>query len=71
MKKEIDNTRVIMNVVLSVLVVGLVGFSLFIWKWYMKKIVHLLSVSRCVLTIIPIGVINSTHELENWIESKY
>ena len=36
-----------------------------------KKLVHNLSVSRCIIKIIPTSIIISTPELENWIENKY
>ena len=35
------------------------------------KLVYLLSVSRCVLKIIPSSVIINTPELETWIENKF
>ena len=35
------------------------------------KLVYLLSVSRCVLKIIPTSIIMNTPELETWIENKY
>jgi hypothetical protein len=38
---------------------------------FVNKLIHLLSVSRCILKIIPTTVINNTQELENWIENKY
>ena len=38
---------------------------------YMKNLVHYLSVSRCVMKIIPTTVIIATQELEAWIENKY
>ena len=36
-----------------------------------KKLINYLSISRCVMKIIPTSVIISTKELEDWIESKY
>ena len=36
-----------------------------------KKLVHHLSVSRCIMKIIPTSVIINTQELETWIENKY
>ena len=36
-----------------------------------KRLVHHLSVSRCIMKIIPTSVIISTQELEAWIENKY
>ena len=35
------------------------------------RLVHHLSVSRCIMKIIPTSVIISTQELETWIENKY
>ena len=35
---------------------------------FIKKLIYLLGVSRCIVKIIPSNVINSTQELENWIE---
>ena len=35
---------------------------------FIQKLIYLLGVSRCILKIIPSSVINSTQELENWIE---
>jgi hypothetical protein len=36
-----------------------------------KKIIHNLKVSRCIMKIIPTSIIISTPELETWIENKY
>ena len=36
-----------------------------------KKLIHYLTVSRCILRIIPTSIILSTPELEGWIENKY
>jgi len=36
-----------------------------------KKIIHNLKISRCIMKIIPTSVIISTPELETWIENKY
>lgn len=71
LKALVNGTKIITYILTTLLILGLIGFSIFIWIGFLNKIVHLLSVSRCVLTIIPIVVINSTPELENWIENKY
>ena len=71
LKTIINDTKIITYILTVLLILGLIGFSIYIWIGFLNKIVHLLSVSRCVLTIIPIVVINSTPELENWIENKY
>ena len=36
-----------------------------------KKIIHNLKISRCIMKIIPTSVIISTPELETWMENKY
>ena len=36
-----------------------------------RGLVHHLSVSRCIMKIIPTSVIINTQELESWIENKY
>jgi hypothetical protein len=36
-----------------------------------RGLVHHLSVSRCIMKIIPTSVIISTQELETWIENRY
>ena len=37
----------------------------------LKKLIHYLTVSRCIMKIIPTSVIMNTQELETWIENKY
>ena len=44
---------------------------LYIFFNFIRRLIHLLSVSRCVIRIIPTTVIINTQELESWIESKY
>ena len=39
--------------------------------FFIKRLIHHLSVSRIILKIIPTSVIISTQELETWIENKY
>ena len=39
--------------------------------YIIKRLIHHLSVSRCIMKIIPTSVIISTQELESWIENKY
>ena len=48
-----------------------IGLCCYIGFFFVRKLIYLLSVSRCILKIIPTSVINTTQELESWIESKY
>ena len=36
-----------------------------------KKLVNYLTISGCIMKVIPISVILTTQELETWIENKY
>ena len=46
-------------------------YCLYLIIFFVKKLVNYLSVSRCIMKIIPTSVIISTQELETWIENKY
>ena len=64
------------NVIKNYLWIILVGFTIFIfWLGYgtyiLKKLVYYLTISRCIMKIIPISIILNTQELEAWIENKY
>jgi len=59
---------IILICVFGLIILLFAGYVAFI---YTKKLIHLLSVSRCILRIIPTVVINNTAELETWIENKY
>ena len=46
-------------------------FCIFTRIIVIKKLIYYLTISRCVIRIIPTSVILSTPELEGWIENKY
>ena len=46
-------------------------YCLYLVVFFVRKLVNYISVSRCILKIIPTSVIISTQELETWIENKY
>ena len=59
-------------------IIIIVGFSIIIIIFCLltrviiiKKLIYYLTISRCVMRIIPTSVILSTPELEGWIENKY
>ena len=66
--KNKKNIVVLLDVFFCVVVIFLCVYVAFC---FVNKLVHLLSVSRCILKIIPTTVINNTQELESWIENKY
>ena len=62
------------NIVISLVIIFcilVIAFCIYVGLLFISKLIHLLSVSRCILKIIPTTVINNTQELEMWIESKY
>ena len=60
-------------VILISIMFGLVtcAYCLIFGVILIQRLVHYLSVSRCIMKIIPTSVIISTQELEAWIENKY
>ncbi len=62
--------------IIIIILICIFGFIILLFAGYVafiytNKLIHLLSVSRCILRIIPTIVINNTAELETWIENKY
>ena len=53
------------------LVFIIVSYNILFLAIFVPKLVYLLTVSRCVLKIIPTSIIMSTPDLETWIENKY
>ena len=61
----------ILTLLIASFAITMVAYNITFLTFTSPKLVYLLSVSRCVLKIIPTSVIISTPELESWIESKY
>jgi hypothetical protein len=53
------------------LVFIIVSYNILFLAIFVPKLVYLITVSRCVLKIIPTSIIMSTPDLETWIENKY
>ena len=60
-------------VILLVFVLGIIMiiYALIFGIIFINQLIHYLSVSRCIMKIIPTSVIISTQDLETWIENKY
>jgi hypothetical protein len=64
--------RQLIVIIIAILIgVVIVIYCLVFGIILIKRLVHHLSVSRCIMKIIPTTVIISTQELETWIENKY
>ena len=60
---------------ISLLIISLgilnISYSLIYGIIIIKKLIYNLTISRCIIKIIPISAILNTQELETWIENKY
>ena len=71
LKVYLETQFIILSSISASLVLCMVVMAVWIGVFGVKRLVHLLSVSRCILKIIPTIVINNTQDLELWIENKY
>jgi len=67
----LKNQKTLITILVVCLGVIMFIYCLYLGIFFVRKLVHYLSVSRCVMKIIPTSVIISTQELETWIENKY
>lgn len=67
----LSSVKIKIVILISVFVFSILLFSFYIVFIFTHRLIHLLSVARVVLRIVPTTVISSTQELETWIESKY
>jgi len=74
-RDDLDNylteRKVLVLILVCVLGAIMIIYSLIFGIIFINQLIHYLSVSRCVMKIIPTSVIISTQELETWIENKY
>ena len=63
--------KTVITVLVICLAIIMFLYCLYLGIFFIRKLIHYLSVSRCIMKIIPTSVIISTQELETWIENKY
>ena len=66
---EIAKTDIRAIIIVMILILWL--FCLYVIFFYIKNLIHLLLISRCIFKIIPTRVINQTKDLEDWMDNKY
>ena len=66
----IENNRSLIIILISLYVFSFLMFSLYVVLVYLKKLINYLSISRCILRIIPTNIISSSIDLKNWIKIK-
>ena len=71
MTNYLSSRKIIIIILICIFGLSMLLTSIYIAFIFTDKLIHLLSVSRCILRIIPTNVINNTQELETWIENKY
>ena len=67
----LKNKKTLITILVVCLGVIMFIYCVYLGIFFVRKLVHYLSVSRCVMKIIPTSVIINTQELETWIENKY
>ena len=67
----LNRNRTLIILLILLLFILMIIYCLFLGITLIKQLIHYLSVSRCIMKIIPTSVIINTQELENWIENKY
>ena len=65
------NKKTLITILVICLGIIMFIYCLYLGIFFVRTLVHYLSVSRCIMKIIPTSVIISTQELETWIENKY
>jgi hypothetical protein len=71
LNEYLDSVKMNIVILICVFVFSILMFSFYIAFIFTRRLIHLLSVARIILRIIPTSVINNTQDLETWIESKY
>ena len=71
LNKFLKNKKTLITILVVCLGVIMFIYCLYLGIFFVRKLVHYLSVSRCIMKIIPTSVIINTQELESWIENKY
>ena len=63
--------KILVLILVCVLGAIMLVYSLIFGIIFINQLIHYLSVSRCIMKIIPTSVMISTQDLEKWIENKY
>ena len=69
--RYLTERKILVMILVCVLGAIMIVYSLIFGIIFINQLIHYLSVSRCIMKIIPTSVIISTQDLENWIENKY
>ena len=67
----LNNSKTLIIMLLLILIILIIIYCIFLRITLIRQLIHYLSISRCIMKIIPTSVIINTQELESWIENKY
>ena len=67
----LNANKILIILLIIFFILLIVIFCIFFGITLINNLIHYLSVSRCIIKIIPTSVIINTQELESWIENKY
>ena len=66
--KKLDNINNFIKIIFSIYISILIFFILYVKLKFLPLFEYLLSVSKCVIKIIPTSIISSNQVLENWLD---
>ena len=69
--KYLGEKKYIVVILIIILAVLMVVYCLIFGIIFLNQLVNYLSISRCIMKIIPTSVIIATQDLETWIENEY
>ena len=67
----LNENKIMVLILVCILGIIVIIYCLIFGIIFINQLIHYLSVSRCVMKIIPTSVIIATQDLETWIENKY
>jgi PAS domain S-box-containing protein len=71
LKSYMQQVYITVLALIIIFTVCIVIFSIVSIFYYISKLIEYISISRCILKIIPTNVIINSYELEEWLGTKY
>ena len=66
--EELRNNKNIALYIISLLIIAMVIFIIYVKFFFLKKLDYFLNISKCIVKIIPSTMISTNPDLENWLE---
>ena len=67
-EKKLNNIKNYINIIFGIYIFILIFFILYVKLKFLPLFEYLLSISKCIIKIIPTSIISSNQVLENWLD---